>query len=71
MARSENHLVYGAPIPKCFVQGPRAGEAGLVQFENRSNSGLTGSATGPWTLCVFDTDGFGDTGIVNSWSVHD
>jgi vibriolysin len=47
---------------------PRA--AGLFSFTNRSIGGLTGDPNGLWTLCIIDTDGFGDTGVLNTWSVH-
>jgi len=26
---------------------------------------------GIWTLCIVDTDAFGDTGVLNTWAVHD
>src|SRR5262249_25833857 len=45
--------------------------AGPFTFGNREVAGFTGSATGDWTLCVIDTDAFGDTGTLNSWGVHD
>jgi subtilisin-like proprotein convertase family protein len=32
--------------------------------------GLSGSASGEWRLCIVDTDAFGDTGVLASWSVH-
>jgi subtilisin-like proprotein convertase family protein len=44
---------------------------GTFKFTNRPISGLSGSATGTWTLCVIDTDAFGDTGILKTWTVHD
>ena len=33
--------------------------------------GLTGDSSGTWTFCITDTDAFGDTGVINSWAVHD
>jgi len=45
--------------------------SGTFSFTNRSMTGLTGDASGTWTLCVVDTDAFGDTGTLNTWSVHD
>jgi subtilisin-like proprotein convertase family protein len=32
--------------------------------------GLSGSSSGTWTLCITDTDAFGDTGVLNTWAVH-
>ncbi len=40
-------------------------------FTNRSVPGLSGDSSGTWTLCIVDTDAFGDTGTLNTWSVHD
>jgi subtilisin-like proprotein convertase family protein len=39
-------------------------------FTNRAVPGLSGDSAGTWTLCIRDTDAFGDTGTLNSWSVH-
>jgi subtilisin-like proprotein convertase family protein len=39
-------------------------------FTNRGVPGLSGDATGTWTFCIVDTDGFGDTGVLNTWAVH-
>jgi subtilisin-like proprotein convertase family protein len=33
--------------------------------------GLTGDSSGTWTFCVIDTDAHGDTGVINTWAVHD
>ncbi|MEQ1875102.1 MAG: kelch repeat-containing protein [Bdellovibrionia bacterium] len=33
-------------------------------------TGLSGSATGVWTFCILDTDGYGDTGLLQSWRVY-
>jgi Zn-dependent metalloprotease/subtilisin-like proprotein convertase family protein len=44
---------------------------GIFNFENRPVPGLTGDVNGTWTLCIIDTDPFGDTGTLKSWSVHD
>jgi subtilisin-like proprotein convertase family protein len=45
--------------------------SGTFAFTGRAVTGLSGDASGTWTLCVVDTDAFGDTGVLNSWSVHD
>ncbi|MEZ4363463.1 MAG: S8 family serine peptidase [Kofleriaceae bacterium] len=44
--------------------------AGTFAFTDRVIAGLSGDAAGAWTLCLVDTDGFGDTGVLSSWSVH-
>jgi subtilisin-like proprotein convertase family protein len=40
-------------------------------FANRAEAGFAGDASGTWTLCIVDTDAFGDTGVLNTWGVHD
>ena len=45
--------------------------SGTFSFTNRAISGLSGDASGTWTLCIVDTDAFGDTGVLTAWSVHD
>jgi subtilisin-like proprotein convertase family protein len=45
--------------------------SGTLSFANRAITGLSGDASGTWTLCIVDTDAFGDTGILSTWSVHD
>jgi Zn-dependent metalloprotease/subtilisin-like proprotein convertase family protein len=37
---------------------------------NRAVAGLSGDSAGTWTFCIRDNDGFGDTGVLNTWSVH-
>jgi Zn-dependent metalloprotease/subtilisin-like proprotein convertase family protein len=39
-------------------------------FTNRAVAGLSGDSAGTWTFCIRDNDGFGDTGVLNTWSVH-
>ncbi|MBK8010828.1 MAG: trypsin-like serine protease [Deltaproteobacteria bacterium] len=48
-----------------FGRGP-----GPFGFADRAVTGFTGSAAGVWRLCIIDTDGYGDTGTLTSWSVH-
>jgi len=45
--------------------------SGTFSFTNRALTGLSGDSAGTWTLCIVDTDAFGDTGTLNTWSVHD
>lgn len=49
-----------------FPAGP-----GAFSFTSRVVGGLSGDSSGMWTLCVVDTDAYGDTGLLGSWSVHD
>lgn len=45
--------------------------AGAFTLSAQPVAGFTGSATGEWILCVIDVDAFGDTGTLDTWSVHD
>jgi hypothetical protein len=38
--------------------------AGTFAFTDRGVVGLSGDAAGPWTLCIVDTDAFGDVGVL-------
>jgi len=44
---------------------------GTFSFTARPVAGFVGDAAGAWTFCLIDTDGFGDTGSLDTWSVHD
>jgi Zn-dependent metalloprotease/subtilisin-like proprotein convertase family protein len=46
-------------------------DAGTFEFTDRAVAGLSGSAEGEWTLCIIDTDAFGDTGVLAHWAIHD
>ncbi|HEU4734728.1 MAG TPA: M4 family metallopeptidase, partial [Kofleriaceae bacterium] len=39
-------------------------------FTSRAVPGLSGDSSGTWTFCLRDNDAFGDTGVLNTWSVH-
>jgi len=39
-------------------------------FTNRAVPGLSGDSSGTWTFCIRDNDGYGDTGVLNTWAVH-
>ncbi len=43
---------------------------GTFSTTSRAISGFSGDASGAWTLCIVDTDAYGDTGSLASWSVH-
>lgn len=44
--------------------------SGAFSLTARAVPGLSGDAAGSWQLCIIDTDAYGDTGVLNSWSVH-
>jgi subtilisin-like proprotein convertase family protein len=48
-----------------FPSGP-----GTFSLTARPVAGFSGSASGSWQLCIIDTDAFGDTGVLESWGVH-
>lgn len=57
-----------APALATNTFAPRPGHFALGA---RPVPGFSGDAAGTWTLCLEDADGFGDTGLLTSWSVHD
>jgi subtilisin-like proprotein convertase family protein len=63
-------LAHNGVTVAAFPTGTFARGAGTFGFTDRAVSGLSGDAAGVWTLCIIDTDGFGDTGVLSSWSVH-
>jgi vibriolysin len=64
-------LEHNGATVEAFPVGTFPPSVGDFSFTSRAVPGLTGSAAGDWTLCITDTDAFGDTGTLNSWSVHD
>jgi subtilisin-like proprotein convertase family protein len=64
-------LAHNGVTVAAFPTGTFPTGSGTFSFTNRSVAGLSGSATGTWTLCIVDTDAFGDTGVLNTWGVHD
>jgi Zn-dependent metalloprotease len=63
-------LAHNGVTVQAFPTNTFASGAGNFSLTARTVSGLSGSATGTWTLCIVDTDAFGDTGQLTSWSVH-
>ena len=45
--------------------------AGTFSLTSKAIAGFSGSATGAWTLCITDTDAYGDSGTLASFGVHD
>jgi subtilisin-like proprotein convertase family protein len=39
-------------------------------LSSRAVAGFSGDAGGTWTFCIRDDDGFGDTGTLDTWAVH-
>jgi subtilisin-like proprotein convertase family protein len=64
-------LAHNGVTVTAFPTGTFPIDQGTFSFTNRPISGLSGDASGTWTLCIIDTDAFGDTGVLNTWSVHD
>lgn len=64
-------LAHGGVTKEAFPTGTFATGAGSFSQTSRAVAGFTGSATGTWTLCVVDTDAYGDTGSLGTWGVHE
>jgi subtilisin-like proprotein convertase family protein len=64
-------LAHNGTTVAAFPTGTFPTGSGTFSFTGRAVPGLTGDAAGTWTLCIIDTDAFGDTGTLNTWSVHD
>lgn len=63
-------LAHNGVTVDAFPVGTFPAGAGTFSFTSRAVPGLPGDASGAWTLCIVDTDAFGDTGVLNTWSVH-
>jgi subtilisin-like proprotein convertase family protein len=64
-------LTHNGVTVEAFPLGTFPDGANTFTFANRTVGGLSGDASGPWKLCIVDTDGYGDVGVLDSWSVHD
>jgi subtilisin-like proprotein convertase family protein len=64
-------LAHNGTTVTAFPTATFAAGACTFSFTNRSTPGITGDSAGTWTLCIVDTDAFGDTGVLNTWAVHD
>jgi subtilisin-like proprotein convertase family protein len=64
-------LEHNGVVADAFPGRTFPSEAGSFNFTNRAVAGFSGSAAGDWTLCIIDTDAFGDSGTLLSWSVHE
>jgi Zn-dependent metalloprotease/subtilisin-like proprotein convertase family protein len=63
-------LAHNGITVTAFPQGTFTNAPCSFSFTNRAVSGLAGDSAGTWTFCIRDNDGFGDTGVLNTWSVH-
>ena len=64
-------LEHNGTVVDAFPVGTFSSQAGGFEFTDRAVAGLSGSADGPWTLCIIDSDGYGDTGVLSHWKVHE
>lgn len=63
-------LAHNGQVVQAFATGTFPRQGGSFSLTDRAVSGFTGDASGVWTLCVIDTDAYGDTGQLQTWSVH-
>ena len=63
-------LAHGGVTVEAFPVGTFSTGQGSFSLQNRAVAGFSGSSAGDWTFCLVDTDAFGDTGTLQSWSVH-
>ncbi|WP_205520399.1 thrombospondin type 3 repeat-containing protein [Pyxidicoccus caerfyrddinensis] len=63
-------LAHNGTTVEAFPINTFAGGSGTFSFTNRPIAMPAGAAAGTWTLCIYDTDAFGDTGVLNTWSIH-
>jgi subtilisin-like proprotein convertase family protein len=64
-------LAHNGTTVQAFPTGTFPQGSCNFSFTNRFVRGLTGDSSGTWTFCIIDTDGFNDTGVLNTWAVHD
>ena len=63
-------LAHNGKTLTAFATRSFPSSSGTFSLSSKAISGFSGSATGPWTVCVTDTDAFGDSGFLNSLAVH-
>jgi len=64
-------LTHSGVTVNAFATGTFPSGPGTFSLIDRAVPGLSGDASGAWTLCIFDTDATRDTGVLTAWSVHD
>jgi Zn-dependent metalloprotease/subtilisin-like proprotein convertase family protein len=63
-------LEHDGVVQTVFETGTFPTGYGTFTLADQTVPGFGGDAAGTWTLCVVDTDGYGDTGVLGTWSVH-
>lgn len=63
-------LEHNGMTVEVFAAGKFDSRSGSFSLTNEPVSGFTGDASGDWTLCIIDTDAYNDTGVLQTWSVH-
>jgi subtilisin-like proprotein convertase family protein len=63
-------LAHNGTTVTAFPTNTFANGACNFSLTNRAVGGLSGDSAGTWTFCIRDNDAFGDTGTLNTWSVH-
>ena len=63
-------LAHGGTTLTAFPTRSFPSSSGTFSLANKAITGFTGDASGTWTLCVTDTDGYGDSGSLNGFAVH-
>lgn len=63
-------LAHNGTTVQAFGTNTFANGAGSFSLSDRAVSGFSGDPAGTWTLCIIDTDAYGDSGVLSSWSVH-
>jgi hypothetical protein len=46
------------------------GDSSVAKLDISGRHDFCSVLSGTWTFCIRDNDGFGDTGVLNTWSVH-
>ncbi|MDB4941786.1 MAG: peptidase [Labilithrix sp.] len=64
-------LAHNGTTATAFATKTFPSSSGTFSLASKAIAGFSGSATGTWTLCVTDSDGYGDSGTLKSFSVHD
>jgi len=63
-------LAHSGVTATAFATRTFPSSSGTFTLAGRAIAGFSGSATGVWTLCITDTDAFGDSGALSSFAVH-
>jgi len=63
-------LAHDGVTAAAFATRTFPSSAGTFTLASKAITGFSGSATGTWTLCITDTDAYGDSGTLSSFGVH-